>query len=97
MLATIWRASFPAATSAKLAGGSCCDYTEPPYSLWPSSGGAISQIPPFGAATQFTVQVRGPEEEHYVSLAKVKTWLEGGAKSPNETGAKEGLKQMLGE
>lgn len=50
----------------------------------------------FGAATQFTVRVREPEEEHRVSMAKVKSWLDGGAKSPNEKVAKERLKHLLG-
>ena len=49
----------------------------------------------FGPATRFTVLVKAPEEEHTVSMAKVRSWLDGGAKSPNEQVQKNRLRQLL--
>jgi hypothetical protein len=49
----------------------------------------------FGPATQFTVLVKAPEEEHTVSLAKVRSWLDDGAKSPKEQVQKNRLRELL--
>jgi hypothetical protein len=49
----------------------------------------------FGPATRFTVLVKAPEEEHTVSMAKVRSWLDGGAKSPKEKVQKNRLKELL--
>ena len=49
----------------------------------------------FGAATRFTVLVKAPEEEHTVSMAKIRSWLDGGAKSPNEQVQKNRLRDLL--
>jgi hypothetical protein len=38
----------------------------------------------FGSATQLRIRVRAPEEEHVVTVGKVLSWLDGGARSPNE-------------
>jgi hypothetical protein len=34
----------------------------------------------FGSATQLKIRVRAPEEEHTVTVGKVMSWLDGGAK-----------------
>jgi hypothetical protein len=49
----------------------------------------------FSPATQLNVCVKAPEEEHTVSVAKLRSWLEGGAKSPNQKVEKERLKGLL--
>lgn len=49
----------------------------------------------FGPATRLTVRVKAPEEEHVVSVGKLQSWLNGGAKSPNEKVEKDRLKQLL--
>jgi hypothetical protein len=49
----------------------------------------------FGPATKLNVRVKAPEAAHVVSVGKVKTWLEGGAKSPNEQVEKNRLKYLL--
>ena len=49
----------------------------------------------FGPATRFTVRLKALEEEHTVSMAKLRSWLDGGAKSPNEQVQKNRLKQLL--
>jgi hypothetical protein len=38
----------------------------------------------FGPATRLTIRVKAPEEQHTVTVAKVNSWLDGGARSPNE-------------
>jgi hypothetical protein len=38
----------------------------------------------FGSATQLKIRVRAPEEEHTVTVGKVMSWLDGGAKSPKK-------------
>jgi hypothetical protein len=50
----------------------------------------------FVPATRLTVRVKAPEEEHTVAVAKIRSWLDGGAKSPNEKVEKQRLKQLLG-
>jgi hypothetical protein len=40
--------------------------------------------------------VKAPEEEHTVAVTKIRSWLDDGAKSPNEKVEKERLKQLLG-
>jgi hypothetical protein len=48
-----------------------------------------------GPATQLTIRVKAPEEEHTVSVGKVLSWLDGGARSPNEQVKKNRLKERL--
>jgi hypothetical protein len=49
----------------------------------------------FGPATRLTIRVKAPEEEHTVTVAKLNSWLDGGAKSPNEQVQKKRLKERL--
>jgi hypothetical protein len=49
----------------------------------------------FGSATRLTVRVKAPEFEHVVSVGKLKSWLEGGGKSPNEQALKSRLRNLL--
>lgn len=49
----------------------------------------------FGAATRLTVRVKGPEEEHTASAGKLQSWLNDGAKNPNETVEKDRLNGLL--
>lgn len=49
----------------------------------------------FGQATQLRIRVRAPEEEHTVTVGKVLSWLDGGARSPNEQVKKNRLKERL--
>jgi hypothetical protein len=50
----------------------------------------------FGPATELTVSVRGPARTHTVSVAKLRSWLSGGGKSPNELATKKKLREVLG-
>jgi hypothetical protein len=47
-----------------------------------------------GMATQLNFRA-APEAAHVVSVGKVKSWLEGGAKSPNEQVEKNRLRELL--
>jgi hypothetical protein len=49
----------------------------------------------FAAGTQLRIRVRAPEEEHTVSVGKVLSWLEGGARSPREQVKKNRLRERL--
>ena len=49
----------------------------------------------FGPAARLIVRVKAPEEEHALSVGKLQSWLNGGAKSPSEKVEKERLKQRL--
>ena len=49
----------------------------------------------FGPATRLTICVKAPEAQHTVSVGKVKSWLDGGARSPTERLEKNRLKQLL--
>jgi hypothetical protein len=49
----------------------------------------------FGPATQLRIRVKAPEEEHMVTVGKVMSWLDGGARSPNEQVKKNRLKERL--
>jgi hypothetical protein len=42
-----------------------------------------------------TILVKAPEEEHTVTVAKLNSWLAGGARSPNEQVQKRRLKERL--
>jgi hypothetical protein len=42
-----------------------------------------------------TILVKAPEEEHTVTVAKLNSWLDGGARSPNEQVQKKRLKDRL--
>jgi hypothetical protein len=42
-----------------------------------------------------TIRVKAPEEEHTVSVGKVLSWLDGGARSPSEQVKKNRLKERL--
>src|ERR1700676_3560309 len=46
-----------------------------------------------GSATRLTIRVKAPEEEHIVSVGKVLSWLDGGARSPSERVKKNRLKE----
>jgi len=50
---------------------------------------------PLGAGTRLTIRVKAPEEEHTVTVGKVLSWLEGGAKSPSEQMKKNRLRERL--
>jgi hypothetical protein len=56
--------------------------------------GAFAEMT-LGPATQLTIRVKAPEEEHTVSVGKVLSWLDGGARSPNEQAKKSRLKERL--
>ena len=56
--------------------------------------GAFAEMA-FGSATQLRIRVRAPEEEHTVTVGKVLSWLDGGARSPNEQVKKNRLKERL--
>ena len=56
--------------------------------------GAFAEMT-FGAGTQLRIRVRAPEEEHVVTVGKVMSWLDGGARSPNEQVKKNRLKERL--
>jgi hypothetical protein len=56
--------------------------------------GAFAEMT-FGSATQLKIRVRAPEEEHTVTVGKVLSWLDGGARSPNEQVKKNRLKERL--
>jgi hypothetical protein len=49
----------------------------------------------FGPATPLRILVRAPEEEHVVTVGKVMSWLDGGARSPNEQVKKNRLRERL--
>jgi hypothetical protein len=49
----------------------------------------------FGPATRLTVRVKGSEEEHTLSVGKLQSWLNGGAKSPSEQVQRNRLKWLL--
>jgi hypothetical protein len=46
--------------------------------------------------TRLTIRVKQPETEHTVRVRKLRTWLDGGGKSPNEQVMKSRLREMLG-
>ncbi len=48
-----------------------------------------------GPASQLQVEVRSPSVIHTVTMRKVREWLEGACKSPNEKVVKERLKGLL--
>lgn len=73
-----------------------------PASLYEAAALALAEFlrcgfadPTFGPAMRLNVRVKAPEEEPAVMVGKVRSWLEGGAKSPNEKVEKERLKGML--
>ena len=51
----------------------------------------------FVPATRLIVRVRQAETEHTVSVGKLQSWLDGGARSPNEQVAKSRLRDILGK
>ena len=42
-----------------------------------------------------TIRVKQPETEHTVSVGKLRSWLDGSGKSPNEQVLKSRLREML--
>lgn len=56
--------------------------------------GAFAEMT-FGSATRLRIRVKAPEEEHTVTVGKVLSWLDGGARSPNEQARKNRLKERL--
>ena len=48
-----------------------------------------------GPATRLTVAVESPATRHQLSVAKVRAWLEGSGKSPNEHALKVRLREVL--
>jgi hypothetical protein len=56
--------------------------------------GAFAEMT-FGPATQLTIRVKAPEEEHTVSVHRVLSWLDGGSRSPSEQVKKNRLKERL--
>lgn len=49
----------------------------------------------FGPATRLIVRVRAPQEEHTLSIGKLQSWLNGGAKSPSEQVERNRLRKLL--
>jgi hypothetical protein len=56
--------------------------------------GAFAEMT-FGSATQLRIRVKAPEEEHTISVGKVLSWLDGGARSPSEQVKKSRLRERL--
>ena len=56
--------------------------------------GAFAEMT-FGPATPLRIRVKAPEEEHTISVGKVLSWLDGGARSPSEQVKKNRLKERL--
>lgn len=56
--------------------------------------GALADVP-LGPATRLTIRVKAPEEQHTLTVGKVLSWLDGGAKSPNEKVKKNRLRDRL--
>ena len=56
--------------------------------------GAFAEMT-FGSATPLRIRVKAPEEEHTISVGKVLSWLDGGARSPSEQVKKNRLKERL--
>jgi hypothetical protein len=48
-----------------------------------------------GPATRLTVAVEGPSTTHQLSVSKVRAWLEGSGKNPNEQALKVRLREIL--
>ena len=57
--------------------------------------GAFAEMT-FGAARQLKIRVRAPEEEHTVTVGKVMSWQDGGAKSPKKQMMKNQLTEIFG-
>jgi hypothetical protein len=68
---------------------------KPPWNLSPHSDTVVFANGTFGPATRLTIRVKAPEEEHIVTVSKLNSWLDGGAKSPNEQMQKKRLKERL--
>ena len=49
----------------------------------------------FGPAIRLAIRVKRPETEHTVSVGKLRSWLEGGGKNPNEQMMKSRLRETL--
>jgi hypothetical protein len=45
-------------------------------------------------ATRLTVTVKSPTTQHELTMAKLESWLAGGAKSPNEQVVKNRLREL---
>jgi hypothetical protein len=45
-------------------------------------------------ATRLTIRDKQPETEHTVSVGRLRRWLDGGGKSPNEQVLKNGLREV---
>lgn len=56
--------------------------------------GAFAEMT-FGAGTRLTIHVKAPAEENIVSVGKVLSRLDGGARSPSEQVKKNRLKERL--
>jgi hypothetical protein len=50
---------------------------------------------PPGCASQIEIEVKAPAVTHTVTLNRVREWVNGGAKSPQERVLKERLKELL--
>ena len=50
---------------------------------------------PLGPATRLTIRVKAPEEEHTLTVSKVLSWLDGGARTPSEQVKKTRLRERL--
>ena len=50
---------------------------------------------PMPPGTRLTIRVKGPEEEHTVTVAKVLSWLDGVATSPSDKLKKNLLRERL--
>jgi hypothetical protein len=49
-----------------------------------------------GPATRLSVTVKSPTTRHELTLARLQSWLTGGAKSPNEQVVKNRLREISG-
>jgi hypothetical protein len=56
--------------------------------------GVLAEMP-LAPGTRLTIHVKAPEEEHTVTVAKVLSWLDGVATSPNEKLKRNWLKERL--
>jgi len=50
---------------------------------------------PLGSATKLRIQVKAPEEEHTITVARALAWLESAGRSPGEQVKKNRLRERL--
>jgi hypothetical protein len=70
-------------------------YTKPLQKLSLRFARVVFADATFGPGTRLTIRVKAQEEEHTVTVAKLNSWLDGGARSPNEQVQKRRSKERL--